>query len=93
MGVSGEVVTHRSFWFYRWPNPEYLLQEALKPKARNRCRDKQGLKRMLRTNFKVIIRHNRIMIMTDRNKRSKNFSMIWYLNTIKPFNFKVKNLK
>lgn len=48
---------------------------------------------MFRINFKVIIRYNRIMIMIDRNKRLKNFLMIWYFNIIKLFNFKVKNLK
>lgn len=48
---------------------------------------------MFRINFKVIIRYNRIMIMIDRNKRLKNFLMIWYFNIIKLFNFKVKILK
>lgn len=48
---------------------------------------------MFRINFKVIIRYNRIMIMIDRNKRLKNFLMIWYFKIIKLFNFKVKILK
>lgn len=33
VGVSGEAVTHRSFWFYRWPAHRILAPRGLEAKG------------------------------------------------------------